>query len=122
RHGEAVSPHKIDWFQSDRGRVLAAGNVGAGERADGRRVVPRGGAGERERSAAEGGAGPSRSPGAYGRAGGTAGDLAQRALQVSERGEADGRGDATADRPGRLGQAEEGARAAGAGGWPRGAG
>ena len=37
-------------------------------------------------------------------------------FKAGERGEADGGGDATADRPGRLGQAEEGAGTAGAGG------
>jgi hypothetical protein len=43
-------------------------------------------------------------------------DPAQRALQAGERGKADGGRDATADRPGGLGQAEEGTGTAGAGG------
>src|ERR1019366_4147158 len=55
-------------------------------------------------------------PGAHGRAGGAAGDPVECAVQAGERGEADGGGDATADRPGGLGQAEEGAGTAGAGG------
>ena len=50
------------------------------------------------------------------RVGGAAGDPVQCALQASERQDPYGSGNAWADRPGRFGQAEEGAESVGGGG------